>query len=138
MSEEALVTPGGIQIPPAALSWKFSRSGGPGGQHVNTSDTRVELVCDLERAELEASLLGRLAERLGTEVRVVSDGSRSQLQNRAEARRRLAARLDGAARRVRSRRPTVPSRSARENRLTDKRRLSDRKDARRVRPDDLD
>lgn len=138
MSDEPLVTPGGIQIPSAALSWRFSRSSGPGGQHLNTSDTRVELVCDLERADLEASLLGRLSERLGTEVRVVAASSRSQLQNRAEARRRLAERLDAAAQRVTKRRATSPTRSAREERLADKRRLSDRKDARRVRPEDLD
>jgi ribosome-associated protein len=126
-ADEALVTPGGIRVAPAALSWRFSRAGGPGGQHVNTSDTRVELIVELERAELAPELAARLIDRLGSSVRVVAANSRSQLQNRLEARRRLAVRLDAAARPPRTRRATRPSRSAREGRLADKRRTSERK-----------
>jgi ribosome-associated protein len=134
--DDGLVTPGGIRIPPAALSWRFSRASGPGGQHVNTADTRVELVCDLERAELDQELFDRLSGRAGTRLRVVASASRSQLQNRLEARRRLAERLDAAARPVRRRRATRPSRSATEERLADKRRLSERKARRGWRPED--
>jgi ribosome-associated protein len=134
--DDGLVTPGGIRIPAAALTVRFSRAGGPGGQHVNTSDTRVELVCDLERAELEAELLERLTSRLGPQVRIVAAASRSQLQNRQAARRRLAERLDAAARPRRGRRPTRPSRAATEERLADKRRTSERKAQRGWRPDE--
>lgn len=135
-ADDGLVTPGGIRIPPAALAWRFSRAGGPGGQHVNTSDTRVELVCDLSRAGLAPELLERLTARMGSEVRVVAAASRSQLQNRQEARRRLAERLDAAARPRRRRRPTRPSRAATEERLAEKRRVSERKTQRGWRPDD--
>ena len=134
--DDGLVTPGGIRIPPAALAWRFSRAGGPGGQHVNTSDTRVELICDLERAELDPDLFNRLSARFGPELRIVAAASRSQLQNRQEARRRLAERLDAAARPPRRRRPTRPSRAATEERLADKRRVSERKARRGWRPDD--
>jgi ribosome-associated protein len=131
-AEAGLRTPGGLRVPGAALSWRFSRSGGPGGQHANTADSRVELVCDLRRIDGPPRALARLQERWGTQVRVVVSAERSQLQNRQVARRRLAERLDAAARVPRGRRPTAPSRRAKEARLQDKREQAERKARRRT------
>jgi ribosome-associated protein len=131
-----LVTPGGLRVPAAALGWRFSRSGGPGGQHVNTADSRVELLCDLRRLRGDAATVARVRERLGDEVRVVSSAQRSQRQNRQEARRRLAIRLDAAGRVDRPRRPTRPSRGSVEARLREKRETSERKARRRAPPED--
>jgi ribosome-associated protein len=132
-----------VALPEDELAWRFTRSGGPGGQHVNTSDTRVSLSLDLRATgaltdDQRARALDRLAGRLvdGVLTVTVSD-SRSQARNRDLARERLAALLaDAAAPGPRSRRPTRPSRSARERRLTDKRRRSDVKRTRSRRFDD--
>jgi ribosome-associated protein len=131
-----LVARSGVRVPVRALSWRFSRSSGPGGQHVNTSDTRVELLCDLSVLEGPDDLVARVVERLGTEVRVVAASERSQLANREEAVRRLMARIDASTVRRRQRRPTRPSRGAVEARLEDKRRQARRKADRRSRPDE--
>ena len=125
-------TPGGIRIDPVALSWQFSRSSGPGGQHVNTTESRVELRCDLDRAGLGPGLLERLVERLGgTDVRVVVAEHRSQRRNRDLAWERLAERLDVANRPVKRRRPTRPSKGSVQRRLDAKKRTSTRKAERR-------
>jgi ribosome-associated protein len=128
----------GTTIPPEELSWRFSRSTGPGGQSVNTTDSRVELSYDLansaalppvykERA-LRA-LEGRLA---GGVLTVTASESRSQLRNREAAAERMSALLTGATGPPpRPRRPTKPSRRARERRLADKRRNSEIKRLRR-------
>ncbi len=118
-----------IVIPEVELRWRFSRSSGPGGQDVNTTDSRVELIFDVaastafterERARVLTRLSTRLVEGVLT---VVAAEYRSQLRNRAAARIRLAAMLrDALAPDPPLRRPTRPSRSARERRLTDKRR----------------
>jgi ribosome-associated protein len=126
-----LVTPGGLRVPAAALEWRFSRSGGPGGQHVNTADTRVELICDLRALAGPPGRVERARARLGGKVRVVAATERSQLQNRRAARQRLAERLDDAARSVPLRRPTRPSRGAVEARLEAKRHVAQRKAGRR-------
>ncbi|MGO9198615.1 MAG: peptide chain release factor-like protein [Acidimicrobiales bacterium] len=131
-----LVTKSGIRIPQRALSWRFSRSSGPGGQHVNKTDTRVELTCSLAEVEGPAGTVERVRERLGAEVRVVAASERSQLANRAEAARRLMARVDSAARTKRPRRSTRPSKGAVEARLEEKRHQSQRKAARRPALDD--
>jgi ribosome-associated protein len=132
------VTVRGTTIPPEELSWRFSRSTGPGGQSVNTTDSRVELSFDLvnstalppvykERA-LQA-LAGRLA---GGVLTVTASESRSQLRNRETAAERMSALLAGATGPPpRPRRPTKPSRGARERRLADKRRTSEVKRLRR-------
>ncbi len=130
-AEGDLRTPGGLRVPAGALSWRFSRSGGPGGQHVNTADSRVELSCDLARVLGAPEALARIRQRLGDHVRVVVSAERSQLQNRQIARRRLAERLDAAARAPRRRRPSRPSRGAREARLQEKRENAQRKARRR-------
>jgi ribosome-associated protein len=130
-----LVTPGGFRVPASALTWRFSRSGGPGGQHVNTSDSRVELLCDLRALRGPVAAVSRVRAAFGEEIRVVAAAERSQLQNRRAARRRLAVRLDVAGRAPRRRRPTNPSRGAVETRLQEKREIAQRK-ARRRRVED--
>jgi ribosome-associated protein len=125
-----LVTAAGLRLPAAALSWRFSRSAGPGGQHVNTSDSRAELIADLLRLEGPPATVERVRGALGDELRTVASSDRSQLQNRLAARRRLAARLDAAARPRRRRRATFPPRSAVEARLRAKRATAERKASR--------
>jgi ribosome-associated protein len=118
-----------VLIPERELGWRFSRSGGPGGQGVNTTDSRVELIFDVAASttlteEQRARVLQRLSNRLVDGVlTVVASEYRSQLRNRDAARARLAAMLRAAlAPDPPTRRPTRPSRAARERRLADKRR----------------
>ncbi len=123
---------GSLAIPLAELTWRFSRSGGPGGQHANTSDTRAEVRFDVQASpSLGPRQRARLLERLGSEVRVVASDERSQARNRALALERLAERLAGALRVEVQRRPTRPTKGSVERRLEGKRRQADRKTARR-------
>jgi ribosome-associated protein len=131
-----LVTPGGLRIDAGALAWRFSRSPGPGGQHVNTSETRAQLTCDLAAAGLPEPVLARLVTKLGARVRVSSSTERSQRRNRDAALARLAAKLDDAAKVDPVRRKTRPSKSADRSRLDEKRRDALRKSARQWRPED--
>jgi ribosome-associated protein len=119
-------------IPLAELRWRFSRSGGPGGQHANTADTRVEVSFDVVTSpSLNGWQRDRLLARLGPEVRVVADDERSQLRNRTIATERLRVRLAEALRVERPRRATRPGKGATERRLDDKRRRSATKRSRR-------
>src|SRR5207248_3455733 len=114
-----------LSIPADELEWRFSASGGPGGQHANTANTRVEVRFDVARSpSLGPRQRARLLERLGPVVRVVASDERSQLRNRELALERLTARLAEGLAVQRRRVPTCPSRSAREARLGDKRRRS--------------
>ena len=135
-ADGSFTTPGGLVVPARALTWRYSRSGGPGGQHVNTSDTRVELVCDLLACDFVDWVGELIVRQLGAEARVVSSASRSQLQNRRTVVNRLAEMLDVAATPPKSRRATRPSRGARQARLNDKRQAGDKKASRAWRPDD--
>ncbi|HJQ41933.1 MAG TPA: alternative ribosome rescue aminoacyl-tRNA hydrolase ArfB [Jatrophihabitantaceae bacterium] len=133
--------PDGLIVPDAELVERFSRSSGPGGQSVNTTDSRVELRWDVAASgalgdEQRARLLDRLGTRLVDGVMTVTASEhRSQLQNRAAARARLAALItDALAPPPPARRATRPSRAARERRLQAKRARSETK-ARRTRPD---
>jgi ribosome-associated protein len=120
-------------IAPDELEWGFSGSGGPGGQHANTSNTRVELRFDIEASpSLGPRQRARLIERLGPRVRVVASERRSQLQNRELALDRLQERLAAALHVDPPRVATRPSRSARKARVDDKRRQGERKRARRA------
>jgi ribosome-associated protein len=132
MPDGPLLARCGIVVPPQARSWRFSRSSGPGGQHVNTADTRVELICDLDEIAGPREVVELVRGRIGPVVRVVAANGRSQLANREEAERRLLVRIDAAATRRRPRRPTRPSHSAVEARLEDKRRRARRKAERRA------
>jgi ribosome-associated protein len=128
---EPLAVTASITVPEAELSWRFSRSSGPGGQGVNTTDSRVELTFDVAATDalspaLKARALARLAPRLvdGT-VTIAASEFRSQLRNRDAARMRLAQLLrEAIAPPPRKRRPTKPSRGAVEHRLSDKKHRS--------------
>ncbi len=119
------------------LEWQTSRSGGPGGQHANTSDTRVEVRFNVaESRSLGPRQRARLLERLGPMVRATASDTRSQARNREIALDRLRARLADGLRIERPRRATKPTKAARARRLDAKRRQSARKnDRRRPRPD---
>jgi ribosome-associated protein len=127
-----------LTIPLEELSWRFSGSGGPGGQHANTANTRVELIFDVATSpSLGPRQRARLLERFGPTVRVVASDERSQTRNRALALERLAERLAQALRPVTPRRPTRPTAGSRERRLNEKRQQGERKRQRRARPDDF-
>jgi ribosome-associated protein len=128
----------GWVIPAEELSWRFSRSPGPGGQSVNTTDSRVELSFALARSDalppdLKERALLALAGRLpGGVVTVTASEHRSQHRNREAAAARMSELLTAAtAPPSRPRRPTRPSRAARERRLADKQRRSETKRLRR-------
>ncbi len=112
-----------FDIPESELQWRFGPSGGPGGQHANKTATRAELTFDVEESRaFDGSMRDRIVGKLGAEVRITEDGSRSQATNRKKAVRRLHALLDDAARPdPPKRRPTRPSRAARQRRLSEKR-----------------
>jgi ribosome-associated protein len=127
---------GTCAIPLDELEWRFSGTGGPGGQHANTANTRVELVFDVGRSpSLGPRERALLLERLGPVVRVVVSDTRSQARNRELALERLRERLAAALRRPRPRRPTAPSAAARRRRVESKRRRSELKRQRRARPE---
>jgi len=129
----------GFALPEAELRWRFSRSSGPGGQGVNTTDSRVEVRFDVARSSavpehLRERALARLAGRLvDGELVVTSSEQRSQLRNREATLGRLVTLLrDATAPPPRQRRPTKPSRGSVERRLADKRRRSQTKSTRRA------
>ncbi|MFJ4676645.1 MULTISPECIES: alternative ribosome rescue aminoacyl-tRNA hydrolase ArfB [Kitasatospora] len=134
---------GSVVVPDAELVWRFSRSSGPGGQHVNTSDSRVELRWDLASSDALPAVwkeraLERLASRLVDGVLVVrASEHRSQWRNREVAAARLAALLgEATAPPPKARRATKPSRGMVERRLETKRHRSGLKQGRgRIRPE---
>jgi len=129
---ELLVVNRSCRIPLGELQWRFSRSGGPGGQHANTADTRVEVVFDIAGSpSLGPIQRARLLEKLGPELRVVAADERSQVRNRALALDRLRDRLAAGLHVERPRRPTKPTRASQERRLQAKRRRSETKRLRR-------
>ena len=115
-------------IPSDELEWRFTPSGGPGGQHANRSHTRVEVRFDVASSpSLGPRQRARLLERLGPVVRVVADDERSQSRNRALALERLTQRLAEGLKRDAPRRPTAPTAGSRRRRLEAKRRRSQTK-----------
>ena len=130
-------------IPENELTWRFSRSSGPGGQGVNTADSRAELSFDLLASpsippSLKARAIERLAGRLvGGVITVAASEHRSQLRNREAAETRLGELIaEATASPPRDRRPTRPSRGSIERRITAKKRRGDTKRARRDLPED--
>ncbi len=125
---------GSLVVPAAALAWRFSRSSGPGGQGVNTADSRVELsvtplqlpgLTDAQRDRLAARLAGRLVDGVLT---VAASEHRQQLRNRQAARERLAAVLRAAlAPPPAARRRTKPTRGSQERRIAAKKRRGELK-----------
>lgn len=129
---------GTVQVPPDEVIVKVSRSGGPGGQHANTSETRVELAWHVTTsAVLTDAQRALLLERVGPVVRAVAEDSRSQARNREIAFERLAIKVSAALFVHRTRRPTRPTKGSIERRLTAKRRTATHKRNRQAdHPDD--
>ncbi len=135
------ITVRGVHIPDAELDWRFTTSGGPGGQHANTSNTAVELRVNIDAAaNLTDRLRDRLRRRLGNRITAAGDlivGSsdhRSQTRNRSEAMKRLAELLDeGIKPPEKPRKPTRPSRRAKRRRLDEKKRRGELKATRQKR-----
>jgi ribosome-associated protein len=128
-TRDALVVNDSLSIPLAELRFRATRSGGPGGQHVNTSSTRVELEYDVANSpSLDEDQRTRIFERLAGRIdssgvlRLASSRSRSQYRNREDVTARLGRMLAEALRERKSRRPTKPTRAAKEARLDAKRR----------------
>ena len=138
-----LLLAGGNRIPASELVEQASRSGGPGGQHVNTSNTRVTLRWNLRetrglRPEARARALVRLETRLSKTGEIVlhADRHRSRRRNQLDARERLQALVAAALIVETPRRPTKPTRAARTRRLDAKRRRGDSKQSRQSQTDD--
>ena len=127
-----------LSIPLAEVELRASRSSGPGGQHANVTASRVEAVFDVEAsASLDDAQRARLQER-GPVITAVAQDARGQARNRELALERLAEKIRAGLARPRKRRPTRPSRAARERRLNQKRRAGERKQARRRPPTEGD
>ncbi|MGD0197521.1 MAG: alternative ribosome rescue aminoacyl-tRNA hydrolase ArfB [Solirubrobacteraceae bacterium] len=132
MDDDDLEIAPGVRVPLTELELRTSRSSGPGGQHANVTASRVEAIFDVERSQaLPEPARERLLERLGPRVSAVAQDERSQLRNRALAIERLRERLAAALHVDPPRRPTRPSRAARERRAQAKRSQSQLKRSRR-------
>jgi ribosome-associated protein len=135
-AESIQVTPR-LAIPLAEIELRYSRSSGPGGQHAQKTETRVEAVFDVEAsATLSDAQKTRIVKRAGPVLRAVAQDERSQTRNRELALARLAAALREAVRVERRRRPTRPTEAARERRLDEKRRRGKTKRLRGRPPDE--
>lgn len=141
--EDALVVSTTVSIPRTELAFRASRAGGAGGQHVNTSSTRIELLWNVRTtsaldADARHRVETKLASRLDGEgnLRVVSSARRSQLQNREAAEERLIELVRAALVVPKKRRATKPTRAAKEARLAGKRLQSERKRRRKSGFDD--
>jgi ribosome-associated protein len=136
-SGDVLIINANLTIPLAELQVRFSASRGPGGQHVNKTETKVTLLFDVRQSPSLSDgqrlrLLEKLAPRLDNNgvLQVTAQTHRSQYQNRAEALVRLQKLLAAALTRPKKRRPTKPSQAARERRLQAKQKRGDRKKGR--------
>jgi ribosome-associated protein len=132
MDGESIRVTRSVVLPLADVEFRFSRSSGPGGQHAQKSETRVEAVLDVEASTaLSAAQKRRVVGRAGPVLRAVAQDERSQARNRELALERLVEQLRRALRVERKRVPTKPTEASRERRLEEKRRRSETKRLRR-------
>jgi ribosome-associated protein len=132
MAGESIRVTRSVSIPRSEIELRFSRSSGPGGQHAQRTETRVEAVFDVERSlSLTEAQKRRVIARAGPVLRAVAQDERSQWRNRELAVDRLVEELRAALRVERPRRPTRPTPESRERRLEQKRRRSETKRLRR-------
>jgi ribosome-associated protein len=137
MRPESIRVHRGLAIPLAEIRVRTSRSSGPGGQHAQKTETRVEATFDVEASStLTAAQKRRLRTKAGPVLRAVAQDERSQWRNRELALERLAAAIRDALRTKRRRRPTAPTAASKERRLTEKRVRSRTKRLRRPPEDD--
>ena len=121
-----------VVLPLSEVELRFSRSSGPGGQHANTSETRVEAIFDVESSTaLSAAQKRRVLAKAGSTLRAIAQDERSQLRNRELAIERLVEQLQRALKVERRRVATKPTKAARERRLETKKRRSRTKKLRR-------
>jgi ribosome-associated protein len=137
MERESIRVTRSVAVPLAEIELRTSRSSGPGGQHANTSETRVEALFDVDRSSaLTPIQKRRVVAKAGSVLRAVAQDERSQLRNRELALERLAEKLREALRVPRRRVATRPTAAARERRLAEKRRRGEVKRLRRTGSDD--
>jgi ribosome-associated protein len=136
MDGESIQVTRTVAIPVSEIELRFSRSSGPGGQHAQKTETRVEATFDVEASiSLTAAQKARVLQRAGSVLRAVAQDERSQARNRELAVERLVASLREALRVERRRRPTKPTAASRERRIEQKRRRGETKQLRQP-PDD--
>jgi ribosome-associated protein len=132
MADDPIQVTRSVSIPRSEIDFRFSRSSGPGGQHAQKSDTRVEASFDVEASSaLSEAQKRRVVAKAGPVLRAVAQDERSQWRNRELATERLVESLRQALKVERHRRPTKPTKASRERRLDQKRRRSDTKRLRR-------
>jgi ribosome-associated protein len=132
MDGESIRVTRSVTVPRSEIDLRFSRSSGPGGQHAQKTESRVEAVFDVEASTaLTERQKSRVVARAGPVLRAVAQDERSQWRNRELATERLVEQLRQALRVERSRRPTKPTRESQERRLEQKRRRSEVKRLRR-------
>jgi ribosome-associated protein len=136
MARESIQVHNRLAIPLEEIDFRYSRSSGPGGQHAQKTETRVEAVFDVEASEtLSEAQKRRLRRKAGPVVRAMAQDERSRLRNRELALERLATSIRTGLRVERKRRPTKPTAAARERRLEGKKRRARTKRLRQP-PDD--
>lgn len=132
MDGESIRVTRSVLVPLGEIEFRFSRSSGPGGQHANRSETRVEARFDVEASGvLTDAQKRRVLARTGPTIRAVAQDERSQWRNRELAVERIVEQLREALKVERRRKPTKPTAASRERRLEDKRRRSETKRMRR-------
>jgi ribosome-associated protein len=132
MERESIQVTRSVSLPRSEIDYRFSRSSGPGGQHAQKSDTRVEASFDVEASTaLSETQKRRVVGKAGPVLRAIAQDERSQWRNRELATERLVEALRQALKVERRRRPTKPTKASRERRLEQKRRRSNTKRLRR-------